>query len=526
MPANEIFLIAMCITVLVALLAGFPVAFTLAGISLFFAAAGSAAGALDWALLGALPQRVFVLMTTEVLVAAPLFIFMGVMLQRSRVAEELLESIGVLFGSVRGGLAIGVVLVGAMLAASTGVVGATVVTMGLLSLPVLLRHGYSPGLACGTICAAGTLGQIIPPSIVLIFLGEFLSYANQVAQFNLGTFTGRSVSVVDLFAGALLPGLLLVVLYMAYIFIVGLLRPDIAPASNQLGLATGENDRDRRSALAAVLPPILLIVAVLGSILGGIATPTEAAAVGAAGAVFLGEYRLSGGLWRARHTILMLIVAALILVTQLFDLARAPRGGDFSVSMALTAVTAALAVGLIGYLLYALWRTYFKGVLVDAMLATAETTSMVFTILIGATMFTLTFRAFGGDEIVQSWLTALPGGLWGALAVVMLIMFLLGFFLDVLEIMFVVIPVSAPTLLAMGADPLWLGILMAVNLQTSFLTPPFGFALFYLRGVAPKSVRTIDIYLGAAPFVVIQVIMLLILMAFPGISTWLPSVLF
>jgi tripartite ATP-independent transporter DctM subunit len=443
------------LSVILVLLAGFPVAFTLGGTALIFAAIGVVTGTFNEALLLGLPNRVFGIMSNETLVAVPLFVFMGVTLERARIAEELLDTLSRLFGTLRGGLGISVTLVGMLLAASTGIVGATVVTMGLLSLPTMLRRGYSPEVAAGTICASGTLGQIIPPSIILVMLGDVMTSAYQQAQLEMGVFSPKTVSVGDLFAGALIPGLLLVVLYIAYLVIAALIKPDLMPAYDR-------NADDKVSVLQvlrALLPPLVLIFAVLGSILMGIATPTEAAGVGGMGALLLAILRQEISFARLR----------------------------------------------------------------DIMQATLKISSMVFLILIGASIFSLVFRGFGGDDGVHAILGALPGGVIGAVIVVMLVMFLLGFVLDFIEITFVVVPIVGPVLLAMGLDPVWLGIMIAINLQTSFLTPPFGFALFYLRGVAPSSVTTEQIYRGVVPFVAIQVGALLLLALFPELVTWLPG---
>ena len=445
-------------TVFMVLLAGYPVAFSLAGTALGFAVAGQWLGIFDFAFLEALPNRLFGIMTNQTLVAVPLFVFMGVMLERSRVAENLLETMAALFGRLRGGLGISVTLVGMLLAASTGIVGATVVTMGLLSLPTMLRRGYDPKIATGTICASGTLGQIIPPSIVLVLLGDVLSAAYQQAQLDQGIFSPRTISVGDLFAGALIPGLLLVVLYLAYLVAVSIMRPQSVPAHQQADTDTAGGLR----ALQALLPPLLLILAVLGSILAGLATPTEAASVGAVGAILLAL---------ARH--------------------------QFNLNI-------------------------LRGVVRSTM----EVSSMVFLILIGASVFSLVFRGFGGDELVEELLTQLPGGVIGAMLVVMLVMFFLGFVLDFIEITFVVVPIVGPVLLGMGLDPVWLGIMIAINLQTSFLTPPFGFALFYLRGVAPQSITTGDIYRGVMPFIGIQLTMLGLLALWPALATWLPALVY
>ena len=444
----------MFLTVVAILLTGFPVAFTLAGVALLFALGGMLTGAFDSHYLSAMPSRLFGVMTNETLVAVPLFVFMGVMLERSRLAEELLDTLSQLMGRVRGGLAMAVTVVGMLLAASTGIVGATVITMGLLSLPVMLKRGYSPSITTGTICAAGTLGQIIPPSIVLVLLGDVLSSAYQQAQLSQGIYSPDTVSVGDLFAGALLPGLLLVGLYLGWLVILAFLRPSDMPPHDDEGAPASA-----AQLLRALLPPLALILAVLGSILGGLATPTEAAGVGAMGATLLAGMRGQLNI----------------------DCLRAVAG------------------------------------------RTATVTSMVFMILIGASLFSLVFRGYGGDGLVRGFLSDLPGGTFGAVVAVMVVMFLLGFVLDFIEITFVVVPIVAPVLLAMGIDPVWLGVMIAINLQTSFLTPPFGFALFYLRGVAPESVRTSDIYRGVAPFVVIQLLALALLGLWPELATWLPE---
>ena len=443
------------VTVVLVLLAGFPVAFTLAGTALVFATIGVLAGSFSEALLLGMPNRIFGIMTNETLVAVPLFVFMGVTLERARIAEDLLETLSSLFGALRGGLGVSVMLVGMLLAASTGIVGATVVTMGLLSLPTMLKRGYGPEIATGTICASGTLGQIIPPSIILVMLGDVLTTAYQQAQLQMGIFAPKTVSVGDLFAGALIPGLLLVGLYVLYILVYALLRPGVMPAH----VADEASGVTVVRVLRALAPPLTLIFAVLGSILAGLATPTEAAGVGGMGALLLALLRRELDFERLR------------------DISR----------------------------------------------TTLRISSMVFMILIGASIFSLVFRGFGGDEGVRALLESLPGGVVGAVVVVMLVMFLLGFVLDFIEITFVVVPIVGPVLLAMGLDPVWLGIMIAINLQTSFLTPPFGFALFYLRGVAPPSVTTAHIYRGAMPFVAIQILALLLIAAFPELATWLPA---
>jgi tripartite ATP-independent transporter DctM subunit len=503
------------------ILLGFPVAFTLAGTALIFAGIGWSLGVFDASFFGFFPNRIYGVMTNEVLIAVPLFVFMGVMLERSKVAEQLLDAMGQLFGELRGGLGISVSVVGALLAASTGIVGATVVTMGLLSLPTMLRRGYDPALACGSIAAAGTLGQIIPPSIVLVVLGDQISNAHQEAQRMLGNWAPEPVSVGDLFAGALIPGLALVGLYIAYQIVVALVWPassppvprDAAPAGGMV-----------RRTLHALVAPIVLIVAVLGSILAGVATPTEAAGVGSIGATLLAGQRI-------RPDRPLPIAAAfaslvgLLLLTANFDLRIArsaiPTGDTVAIGFAALGCLV-LAWGI----LVALVRAHRAGTLVEVARATTRISSMVFVIVIGAQLFSLVFRGFGGDDMVHEFLTALPGGAFGAMVVVMALMFVMGFFLEFIEITFVVVPVVGPVLLQLGLDPIWLGIMIAVNLQTSFLTPPFGFALFYLRGVAPPEVTTLQIYRGVVPFVTMQLLMLVILALFPAMATWLPRAIF
>ena len=450
--------LALFVVVIIVLMAGYPVAFTLGGTALLFGFLGSLAGSFDLVFLNALPNRLYGTMTNQTLLAVPLFVFMGVMLERSKLAEGLLETMSDLFGKQRGGLTYAVILVGMLLAASTGIVGATVVTMGLLSLPTMLKRGYDPALSTGTICASGTLGQIIPPSIILVLLGDVLSSAYQQAQLNQGIFSPETVSVGDLFLGAVIPGLMLVVMYLLYIMAMARLRPATMPLAPE-----DENQAPGLvQILKALLPPLLLILAVLGSIIGGIATPTEAASVGAVGAILLALLNRQLSLERLRE------------VTR----------------------------------------------------TTVRVTSMVFMILIGAALFSLVFRGFGGDDAVHQILNNLPGGTFAAVLVVMLLMFLLGFVLDFIEITFVVVPIVGPILLTMGLDPVWLGIMIAINLQTSFLTPPFGFALFYLRGVAPKEIKTQEIYKGVMPFIVIQLVTLAMLAAWPGLITWLPRLVY
>lgn len=439
------------------LLLGYPVAYSLAGTALLFAGFGLLTGQFEGAYLHALPSRMYGIVTNQTLIAVPLFVFMGIMLEKSKVAENLLNAMTQLFGQYRGGLAISVILVGALLAASTGIVGATVVTMGLLSLPTMLKQGYSPSFATGTICATGTLGQIIPPSIALVLLGDVLSSAYQKAQLDMGIFSPESVSVGDLFVGAIVPGVILVSLYLLYVVVVTWLQPSKVPQ-----VAPKASNVSVKQLLNALLPPLILIFLVLGSILGGFATPTEAAGVGATGALILAS----------------------------------------------------------------LQRQLSLDKLKEVMLNTSKVTSMVFLILIGASIFSLVFRGYGGEELIEQLFSSLPGGVFTAVLLVMAVIFILGFILDFIEITFVVVPLVAPVLLAMGIDPIWLGIMIAVNLQTSFLTPPFGFALFYLRGVAPPSVKTTDIYKGVLPFIVIQIMLLIAMAIWPNLITWLPQNLY
>jgi tripartite ATP-independent transporter DctM subunit len=447
--------LVMFAAVFLLLLLGYPVALTLAGTALISAAIGIATGLFVPEFLLAMPNRLFGIVTNQTLIAVPLFVLMGIILEKSRIAENLLDAMSSVFGRFPGGLGLAVTLVGMLMAASTGIVGATVVTMGLMSLPSMLKAKYDPALAAGTICATGTLGQIIPPSIALVLLGDVLSNAYQQAQLSQGIFNPRTISVGDLFAGAIIPGLVLVSLYAAYIWFVAMVQPEKAPRAEVRSIKAGQ-------VLASLLPPLVLIIAVLGSILTGIATPTEAAGVGALGAFILAMSRRMLSFQQIRE------------ITQ----------------------------------------------------STTKTTSMVFFILIGASFFSLVFRGYGGDELVQRLFENMPGGLVGATIIVMLVIFFLGFILDFIEITFVVVPIVGPVLMAMGLDPVWLGIMIAINLQTSFLTPPFGFALFYLRGVAPEEVSTTDIYRGVIPFIIIQLLVLLLIAWQPALATWLPSLIY
>ncbi|MBL4894874.1 MAG: TRAP transporter large permease subunit [Emcibacter sp.] len=528
MELNILLDLLMFLTVIILLMSGFPVAFTLGGTAILFVGIGLYFGEIDSDFIGLIPQRIFGTMTNDVLLAVPLFIFMGVMLERSRIAEELLESMARLMGRIPGGLGISVTIVGTLLAASTGIVGATVVTMGLLSLPTMLKRGYSPAVASGAIAASGTLGQIIPPSIVLVLLGDQLSSAWQTAQLEMGNWAPEPLSVGDLFAGALIPGLCLVLLYILYQVAVAIFLPKLAPPFQ---LDEDEEQVSTAKLLAAFLPPILLIVSVLGSIISGIATPTEAAAVGAVGAILMAGYKINtktdnSNFWHYGPIFAAsLSLAGLIIVTNLFDL-RQGREDISAYDYFGLALAIPLTLCVIWGLATAIIRSYRADILQPVMQSTTRISAMIFMILIGAAMFSLVFKGFEGDEYIHDFLTNLPGGKLSALILVMLVMFVLGFFLDFIEITFVVVPIVAPVLLMMDIHPVWLGIMMAMNLQTSFLTPPFGFALFYLRGVAPPSVSTLQIYKGVLPYVMIQILMLAILWNFPAMTTWLPNLLF
>ncbi|MGB6231418.1 MAG: TRAP transporter large permease subunit [Litorimonas sp.] len=517
MSPAEILAAIMFLSACGALMAGYNVALTLGGVSVVFAGIATALGLFDPVFFLSLPGRIYPLVTREILIAIPLFVFMGVMLEKSKVAEELLQNMGDLFGPLRGGLGISVIFVGALLAASTGIVGATVVTMGLLSLPTMLKRGYDIPLASASIAASGTLGQIIPPSIVLVILGDQIGNAFQEAQRSYGLKTDAVVSVGDLFAGALLPGLILVGAYALYIFATAVIAPTKAPAQ------PWPDDTNAKTLLwksaKAMIPPIFLIVAVLGSILSGYATPTRGAALGALGAMMLAASRLGTGRWR------LLPIAGLVALVLLVgldvtgvDLRLAQTDWTATESGSLALAACLVTIGTLGVFVGSL-RSLRSGQLADVSRSTLHITCMVFLILIGATVFSLVFRGLGGDEMVARLMEAAPGGHWGAFALVMLVMFVLGFFLDFIEITFVVVPLVAPPLLAAGIDPVWLGVVMALNLQTSFLTPPFGFALFYLRGVSPPEVTTGHLYRGVLPFIGIQLAMIALLLVFPGLVT-------
>jgi len=549
-----LFLGLLVLLMIIALTSGFPVAFSLPGASIITIGLAALCGWLfadnpdayfhdggpvQWLSAGVTNFRsLYWDVERDTLIAIPLFIFMGIMLQRSKVAEDLLVTMAQLFGPVPGGLGISVVLVGALLAATTGIVGATVIAMGMISLPAMLRNNYSHSLSTGTICASGTLGQIIPPSIVLIILADQLSsaadQASALRKANYREITGEfsmpstlditSASAGDMFMGAFIPGLLLVGLYILYILITALIKPEKAPP------VPYEGSYDRQFAVKvawSLLPPLALIFVVLGSIILGIATVNQAGAVGAVGAMIMAGYRLHENEHR-RYTPAALAIGALVaiaVILSFYDInVKNIHTSDDVIGVALaTIAVAALLVGVA----WSGWRVFkTDSTLHEVMLETSKTTSMVFIILIGAAMLTSAFRAFGGEELVKDMLTSLPGGFWMQFFVVMLVIFFLGFFLDFIEIAVVVVPIVAPILLAdpsANVTAVWLGVMIGLNIQTSFLTPPFGFALFYLRGVADKVVKTLSIYKGVVPFIGLQILALLITGMIPSLVNYLPN---
>ncbi len=501
-----------------AILSGFPVAFSIAGTAIAFAFLGWSLGVMNISLLGAMSQRIFGLLTNGVLIAIPLFVLMGAVLEKSRIAEEMLDKMGRSFGSLRGGLGISVVLVGMLLAASTGIVGATVIAMGMIALPTMLRSGYDPRLAAGIVCASGTLGQIIPPSTLLIILSDVVSNAYQQAQYEQGKFAIDTISVGQIFAAALLPGLTMVVLYILYILIRGFLRPADVPVLKDADVRLPLSET-----LSAIVPAILLILAVLGAILSGVASPTEAASVGGLGAVLMAAIKVGKSrkflLLGTGCLVLLAIGASLYPVRlQRSDLSAFDytMGGGYMVLTLIGAVAILLAVK----------QLISQKTLQPALTSTLTMTSMIFATILAAGIFSLVFIGLGGEERVHELLSDLPGGPTGALLFCMLFIFFLGFFLDFVEITVIVLPLVMPTLILMGHDPVWLSVLIAINLQTSFLTPPFGFSLFYLRGVAPKELSTGQIYAGVAPFILIQMLAVTVIWFLPEIATLLPAILF
>ena len=451
---QEFFALFLFIILGLFLLMGYPVALTLAGTAIFVGMIGFLFDIFPLVLISVLPNRIFGILTNETLIAVPLFIFMGVMLEKSGIANELLENMSKIWGEKRGGLVYSILIVGVLMAASTGIVGATVVTMGILSLPLMIKWKYNKKISTGVICASGTLGQIIPPSIVLVLLADVFQGANEQASAISGELAPDPVSSVDLFAGAIFPGLLLVSFYFTWIFLCSLYNPNLFPINKNLK----KSSVSLAEIITTILPPLSLIIIVLGSILFGIATPTESASLGALGSIILSTKK----------------------------------------------------------------KIELKS-LMSACEETLKISSMVFFILIGASLFSLVFRGFGGDLIVENFISSVPGGAVTSLLIVMIVIFLLGFFLDFFQIVFVIVPIVGPSLIALGYDPIWLAIMFAINLQTSFLTPPFGFALFYLRGVSPPEIKTSEIYEGVIPFIIIQIFLLIILYKFPLIITWLPK---
>ncbi|MEN8808520.1 MAG: TRAP transporter large permease subunit, partial [Desulfobacterales bacterium] len=548
-----LFLAILILMMVIALSSGYPVAFSLPGAAILsigaaalcgFLIAGDASayfvegGPFQWLSAGVTNFRsLYWDVDRDTLIAVPLFIFMGIMLQRSKIAEDLLITMAQLFGPVPGGLGISVVLVGALLAATTGIVGATVIAMGLISLPAMLRNNYNRSLATGTICASGTLGQIIPPSVVLIILADQLTgatdqastlrkaaYKNATGEISMPSVLDvTSTSAGEMFMGALVPGLVLVGIYILYILFVALFRKGSAPPVPY----EGKFDLTflKRVALA-LTPPLTLILLVLGSIILGVATVNQAGAVGAVGAMIMGGYRLAEGQRNAYYPAILALAStiALTIILSLYELnIKSIKPGD-GIGLIMAAVA---AICLFVAIVWSIWRIYkIENTLNGVMVETAKTTSMVFIILLGAAMLTAAFRGFGGEELVKHFLTSLEGGFWVQFAVVMLVMFVLGFFIDFLEIAVVVVPIVAPILLAdPGANvtAVWFGVMVGLNLQTSFLTPPFGFSLFYLRGVAPAVVKTLEIYRGAAPFIVLQLVAILIVALTPSLVNYLPK---
>ena len=448
----EIFAVMFISITFILLLSGIPAGFVLSGNALLFSLIGIQFDFFDYSYLQAIPNRIFGIMSNQNLLAVPLFIFMGLVLEKSKIAEELLEAMNLLYKDTKGGLAISVVIVGILMGASTGIVGASVITLGLLSLPIMLKNNYPKSLSCGAICASGTLGQIIPPSLVLILLADVVSSAYQQAQLNMGIFSPETVTISDLFAGAILPSLLLPLMYIAYIKSIKLNNSDVAEDNI-------DESNARIKLIKSLAPPLFLIIVVLGSIVFGVATPSEAASLGAAGAVALSFYK----------------------------------------------------------------NKLNSSIIKKTSLETIKLTSMVFMILIGATFFSLVFRGLEGEALIHELLSNGHDNKYFSLIITLFIMFLLGFILDFIEIIFIVIPIFGPVLFSYGFDPVWVAIMIAMVLQTSFLTPPFGFSLFYLRGVAPKEVTTIDIYKGVIPFVLIQLVAIIIVFLIPEIATIIPS---
>ncbi|WP_367714404.1 TRAP transporter large permease subunit (plasmid) [Nitratireductor sp. GISD-1A_MAKvit] len=515
MTLPELFLCLMLVGLFAGILSGIPAMLAIAGVPFVVAVIASLFGAFDLSFLDFFPGRVWGVMSNTLLMAVPLFILMGVVLERSQLAERMLEVLRDMLGSSPRGLALSVLLFSALIAASTGIVGATVVMLGLVSLPAMLQAGVSPRVSSGIICASGTLGQIIPPSILLVLLGDQIGNTYLEAQQKAGNFAPDAVSVGDLFAGALVPGLLLVGLYGIYILFT------LRGAHKAI-----ENTARKRVPLSRILgvflPPLLLILAVLGSILGGVATTTEAAGLGAVGTILLAGYTRGGAGHAGRLIIVSAVVAGAVLVI-LRALGLLPPSG-LGTPAGAVALFAALLIA--AGVLFSAWRLLRNDILVPAVVDTLRISGMVFGIVIAASMLSLVFRGFGGDELVAGFLEQVPGGKWGALALVMVVVFFLGFILEAVEIIYIVVPLLGAPILATDFSPVWFAVLLAMNLQTSFLTPPFGFALFYYRSVAPRSITTMEIYRSVIPFVAIQLVALALLITFPAVVTWLPDMLF
>ena len=514
MTLPEVFLIMLGLALAAGILSGIPAMLAIAGVPFVMALLGSLVGVFDLSFLNFFPARVYGIMSNPLLMAVPLFVLMGVLLEKSQVSERMLQVLSQMLGGSARGMAVSVLLFSAIIAASTGIVGATVVMLVLMALPAMLQAGVPKPLAAGLICAGGTLGQIIPPSILLVLLGDQIGNTYLEAQQRAGNFAPDAVSVGDLFAGALFPGLMLVGLYALYAFAVLTIagRAALAPRHTVPTLPRppiGE-------VLSSFAPPLLMILSVLGSILAGVATTTEAAGLGAVGALMMAGYHRPG---RGRALVGLGALSVLaLLVLRLMTTGRASTGATWVAVLLVALLLLGMAV--------AVWKLWRAGVLSSATEDTLRITGMVFGIVIAASMLALVFRGFGGEDAAAHLLGNLPGGEWGALLIVMGLVFFLGFLLEAIEIIYIVVPLLGPPLLGGDISPVWFGVLLAMNLQTSFLTPPFGFALFYFRSVAPREITTRDTYLGVAPFVLLQLIGLALLIAFPAMATWLPGVLF
>ena len=522
MSVHEVLLIILVICLLGGILSGLPVSFVLIGVPFLIAAIGAIFDIFDMAFLAAFPSRVFGILTNPIIISVPLFVLMGGLLERSGIAKKMMLTAGALFGNRRGGMAYAVIIVGALLAASTGLIAATVFMMGLIVLPAMMKGNYSNRLSAGVICASGSLGQIIPPSILLILLTDQVSTAYQSGRRAAGEWAADPVSVGDLFAGAMLPGLLLVGLYLIYTFIISHLRPKSCPPI-KVSQIEGMGDKlTFMNVVQALFAPLMLIVLVLGSILGGVATPTESAALGAGGALLLvGLNRQDISKWIRRSYIAVGVSAFALLLLRLTG-AMSILG---CVNLKSIVGNGAFLVLICGFLTVVYQELRYGDLFLVAK-TTATMVASIFMIVIGAFMLSLVFRGLGGDEIVSEILTSLPGGAPTALLAVMVIVFFLGFILEYIEIIFIVVPIAGPPLMAAGINPVWFAILLTMNLQMSFMTPPFGYALFYLRSVAPPDLTTLDIYKGIIPFVIIQLFALGMVAIFPEIATWLPGVIY